>query len=140
MTYLDTATAVAVSGLAAGTLSRKVREGKLTRIYDPLDKRRALWSEAQIRALAPSPNAPEVRDDNRADLATMKFLEVAAAYQEGDREKAGRIIDNTPAALVAPLIEFAVVLAFTAIEDEVDATTDTTAGVEDEAVTSESIG
>lgn len=118
MTYLDTATAVAVSGLAAGTLSRKVREGKLTRIYDPLDKRRSLWSEAQIKALAPSPNAPEVRDDNRADLATMKFLEVAAAYQEGDREGAGDIIDNTPAALVAPLIEFAMALAFTALEDD----------------------
>lgn len=118
MSYLDTATAVAVSGLSYGTLARKVREGKLTNISDPLDNRRRLWHEAQIKALAPSPHAPEVRDDNRADLATMKFLEIAEAYQSGDRDKAGEIIDHTSAALIAPLIEFAMVLAFTALEDD----------------------
>lgn len=123
MTYIDTATAVATSKLSYTTLRRHAKAGRLTTVPDPLDKRRVLWLESQLVGMDPSPNAPEISPGNRDDLATLRFLNIATAFQDEDRAKAHQLIEDTPTSLMVPLIEFCVVLAFSAMEDDVDAAT-----------------
>lgn len=129
MTHLvETAEAVAITRLSSETLRRRARDGKLSQFPHPRDSRRKLYDRAELEALA----APEEPAEDRSqadpeDLAILRFTELCAEYEEGtaagDLTRYRRLLEATPANIVPPLLDLAVMLAYGELERSVSEAT-----------------
>lgn len=115
---IDTATAMTITGWGATTLHRRVKDGTIQSFPDPRDKRRTLFDADELTSVVSPGHIPAARADLH-DLATLRFSQVLAEYEEGNLEGFREKVRATPANLIPHMLEIAMILSFNALEDNV---------------------